>query len=775
MPPRKISSRKKNNASPGSSSQSTQALITRFLSPNPSTDIGPDVPQDSSHKRVENETDPDHGVKTEVVVETSKESGPSQQTSVFSNGHTLENPESVHTPKISTRRRTSSKNAASGSIIPRPKTTPSEQAPEPKKRGRKPKQQAIENKDSERPATAPAQTTSSSRRRSARASGRRSYSGMAEDVDDSEEEYQGAEASDDGDDDFVGAREEEEDDGSASRANSSTKPKSISNYPRKSVPKDQSKATELSKKRKMHGSILTQVQVVAGHDRESTARVVEMREHWDNYMFIPGKMSMGVGMVMPSAKFGVPVRLERTDSENSDTGTQKLISITFDEAQKYMIRPDPNRIIINDQEVSAFNSILIHESGELSGSILNAGGVITSISWAQGMADPHKQYIAVGLLDDNNRHPINSSVIEPEISIFSKIGYPSSFYIYQVDLSPTSDQKPIMKLVYTISSNFGSCIKLEWRPVNSGSDILEGTLGHLATITQDGKLRVYEIPIPDGTETAHLYVKSPFREYSIGRHCKFTTFCWRTPEVLVAATSNGHMVEYDIADSVQGFGSFPSYQIAPFDSAIACLASGYPNNPTIVFASSTDGFSCIYDTRNPSHRNYNHRRKGYSMASAYSSHFEAFATSDDNHYTQISFLRFFKAHMYSNSLTKHKALVTSIATSPYHPFVVTGGADGTVIAGNVTRRVLARKRVKNQPYEQGILWSVDYSSKEDKYSVKELYDCSGLEKPKILPIQQIYPQNVAVRDVKWSTCFETAEWYAAATLGGIIKIHRLIG
>lgn len=595
---------------------------------------------------------------------------------------------------------------------------------------------------------------------------------------------------------------EDEDDGDEEYGSNKKTPRSraslltSSSYPAKRPKENVSVQTEhiLSHRRKLHGSIITQVNVMVGHDPKNVTRMVYLRENWDQFMFIPHKKAMGLGAVMPINEVNDTNRVSPIPNVHSTNDEilsgQELKPMTVEDASKYLIQPKHDHIVVNDQQVYTFESVTSYESDFLESIVLNTGGVVTSISWANGIDDPSRQILAVGLLDDNNRDPISSSIINPEISIFSKNSYPSSVYIYQVDLSESTlenEMKGLLqsrtKLIYTLSADFGSCIKLAWRPVSSSSDIEDNSIGHLAILSQDGGLRLYKIPDPESTDKTIRYnLTKPLREYftvssSPTSQVKTLTFCWRTPNVLSIATNDGQVGEYDVTDSSELFAE-PSFYITLYHSAISTISSGYPNNSNLLFVSSTDGLSTIFDVRNLNHRNINHRKKGFSVASSYNPHFEGFISIDDGHHSNISFVRFFRAHMYSNSLTNHRGIVTSIASSMYHPFIVTGGTDGEIICGNITRRVLSRKRVAVNPYEQGHLWAVDYSTKEDvnsegKYIIKNVFRSDNISKPKSLSIQQTYPHNITIKDSAWSTCLKSAEWYAAATTGGIIKFHRL--
>lgn len=673
--------------------------------------------------------------------------------------------------KIPKKRGRKPKNAATSTSAPKPPKIKLEKEEEIEQEEETP---ANEHQESEEP-------LSTGRRRSGRTKSRKSYAGMSledEYEEDDGGEYQAANdaVSDISDDNQV--EEPEGDEFEDEPATKTTKSRVMSTKtPKKSrfsQSKDLSKLSELSRKRKINGSLLTQIHVISGHSQESISRVVGTREQWQQYMFIPSKESIGKNVVIPDPKYGVPLVLQ--DDQNPLRYSQELTEMSEENAQKYIVQPAQDNIIINDSEIGKFESKNTEEAGQINGTLLNSGGVVTSIAWAHGMPDPKEQYLAVGILDDNNRDPMKSTTVDPNISVFSQNSYPSSVYIYKVDLSEKEEydtSEPITQLVCTLSGDFGSCIKLDWRPVNGESDIIDGTLGHLAILNQDGGLRVFNIPHTKSSKPVHWYATKPLREFKMKKTSKISTFCWRTPEILSFATSEGQVGEFDIACSSSKYQNIPSFLIPAFDSVVICIGSGYPNNSNIVFASSTNGYSCIFDTRNPANRNYNFRKKGFSYSAAYTPHFESFLLADESHFTQASFIRFFKAHMHSNSLTKHKAVVTSIDVSSYHPFVLSGSADGTVVIGNMNRRLLARKRVKEPPYEQALLWSVDFNNKLGHYKVEPKYVPMVLEKPRLLPIQQMYPPNVTVKDIKWSVCQGSAEWYAAATTGGIIKIHRL--
>lgn len=643
-----------------------------------------------------------------------------------------------------------------------------------------------------------------SRRSSGRLSRGKSTSSKAKyNADGSDEEYVGGDDSDD-DDDYEEQDEEPEGDDNAEDAyeddeeEKPSRPPSRRNGKQAATPKKPGKAPArsgrtpssritmsgskenvLSRKRKMQGSIQIQAHIMAGHNQEELMRAVKMREYWEGSVFIPKRSQIGRGMVYASYERNAPIEIKSRDEDDDEDMEgeydvpyiQNLKVITADQAKEYLVKPASLKV--NGEEVSSFDSLITEESGKRNGAILNAGGVVTSIAWAEGHADPSVQYLAVGLLDGDT-DPVNSPIVTPETSIFSTAQRPASIYFYQTNLgSKETEGGSITKLVFTLSSEHGSPLEIAWRPVVSPRDLQPNSMGLLAVLSQDGVLRVYNIPLPGGSEgPVHLLASKPIREYSLPYPSKMVTFCWRTAEALAVGTTDGQIGEFDLSDT-SVFAAEPSYLERPVDSAITTISSGYPNNPTLLFFYSTDGHTCIFDARNPQHRIYNHRHKGIGMASAYCPHAECFIVGDDSHYSYASFIRFFKSHMYTNTLSKHDSVVCDVGLSKYHPYVLSAGSDGVVCVGNVIRRLMARKRLKVSVYEQGCLWALDYSSKLDEYKVCDMYKPVVLEKHKLLDLERVYPHNVTVNNVAWSTCFDSAEWYAASTTGGLIRLHRL--
>lgn len=511
------------------------------------------------------------------------------------------------------------------------------------------------------------------------------------------------------------------------------------------------------------GNLLERITMVLGSNRNDQFEGLNARLTWANSMFTPVIESIGKFMKVPENN--------ATDRyEFAHTNTQSIEEFDEEALEKYLL-PANREVILNGTPLVSYKDRVTFENGLLTGSILNAGGMVTSISWAPGFAS-YEQYIAVGVLDDNQRDPLKDSILKENISLFSAEGYASSFYIYRLNLDPTlyidgDNNNSMCQLVASYSHDFGSVSGLKWRPQNekNGAD----TLGLLAFLCQDGKLRVIDVKKPCGNTVKRYKIKQSLKTYDI-HEFKITCFCWRTENVLAVGTEHGCVAEYDISDNDS---DEPSYLVAVATTVIFTISSGYPNNSDLLFEQAADGFCCCIDTRNPNSREYSLRVRTNASVSRYLPWASSFVSVDDLFQVRAQPVRDFRVYGTINSFTGHRVPVTAIGVSAFHPFLLSGGMDGQVKVGNTTRRLLVPQRVLASTYTSAILWQLDFSEKAKAYRICPVYKTEKISKGDAIELLQPYPVNVMISDLEWSSNVDTAEWYVAGTSSGLLKLHRL--
>lgn len=208
-------------------------------------------------------------------------------------------------------------------------------------------------------------------------------------------------------------------------------------------------------------------------------------------------------------------------------------------------------------------------------------------------------------------------------------------------------------------------------------------------------------------------------------------------------------------------------------SHIATISSGFPNEPHLISEFSTDGMGCTLDVRNLRSRLYSLRMKGCSTVSAYLPWASSFISTDDIFTAKAQPIRDFRTQGTINSINAHNGAVTAIGVSYYHPFVLTGSMDGLVKIGNTMRRLLVPKRPLASTYLSATLWGLDFSARAKAYRLTNLYSTEKIGKGEAIELLQPHPPNSFITSLEWSQSKDTAEWYAAGTSSGLIKIHRL--
>lgn len=506
------------------------------------------------------------------------------------------------------------------------------------------------------------------------------------------------------------------------------------------------------------GSLVERMMLILGANKANLIEAVNARDVWGNTMFLPQKADMGKFMV----------KLPEADADEFPLDPQVLRKVT-DEAELEDYLLPPRSVVVNDTTVKSFEDVVGHEKDLVEGTILNAGGFVTSISWAPGF-DGFEQYLAVGVLDDNHRDPMDCKVNTLETSLFSRKGYPSSIYIYKVNLDPSVAGTSICELVSSFSHDYGSAVDLRWRTQETKNDSDGAHIGLLAMVNQDGFLRVLSIP-KDDTLTRYK-IESPLRSFETPGY-KITCFCWRTETVLAVGTDMGSVAEFDISDT-SDYGLEPSFMVSVSSSNISTISSAYPNEQHVLFVYSTDGTSCLVDVRTLRSRQYAMRNKSFSAVSTYLPWASCFACTDDILSVRLQPLRDFRSQGPLNSVTTHTAVVTAVGVSHFHPFILSGGMDGAVKIGNSVRKLLVPKRPLASTYLYATLWGFDYSMKHKAYRFANLHKTEKIGKGEAIELLQPHPPNAFVTGIEWSRNVNTAEWYAASTSSGLIKIHRLI-
>ncbi|KAJ2498184.1 hypothetical protein GGH96_004495 [Coemansia sp. RSA 1972] len=203
---------------------------------------------------------------------------------------------------------------------------------------------------------------------------------------------------------------------------------------------------------------------------------------------------------------------------------------------------------VSDPVLQLQPSIVHGLAEENSGFMVNTNESITSIDWAPQLESPGSatvDYVATGSLGPG---VVGSKAMGVQLSKRVKEPVPGAIQIWRLATAP---RKSECRLGLALLHTFGRCLGLKWCPVSFEDG---PTVGILAAIFGDGHLRVCVVPecsivSADGPAYVHwpeqsvVDIRAP--------HGIFTALNWASADVLVAGTSRGCLMAWDIGAAIQ--------------------------------------------------------------------------------------------------------------------------------------------------------------------------------------------------------------------------------
>jgi transcription factor C subunit 6 len=348
------------------------------------------------------------------------------------------------------------------------------------------------------------------------------------------------------------------------------------------------------------------------------------------------------------------------------------------------------------------------------GWVINLGSKIQDSQWAP-VEEGSTQYLAVAVEQKPPSARQHKPLENPDAPAFSATAkFPASIQIwsFQSIKNGLLDQTIPPRLEVVVCTDWGAPKQLRWCPfavTDSTAEDAEAThLGLLATRWSDGKVRILDIsyanPDPNSSEPHFInYSRSAF-EVEIPNTVP-TCIHWLSGTSLAVATAAGTLSVWTLTRP----GVFPPSdksleerhnprpwlheQIA--DTFILTLTSGFPSRPQFISITTADGYARLVDLRAPVADTANTSRgRIFAIAQAWHEHTQSFIMPDEVLQLRSNTIRRYYSNIHN---IRSDAQIVFCATSPMHPCVLVGCADGRVSASNPIARVLNYKEI---PWQQ---------------------------------------------------------------------------
>lgn len=340
------------------------------------------------------------------------------------------------------------------------------------------------------------------------------------------------------------------------------------------------------------------------------------------------------------------------------------------------------------------------------GFILNLGAKVNCLDWAPN-TDGSAQYLAVSTLPQ--RQTLHRPLQNPVAPAFTpRPSYKANLQIwrFQTSADGTIDVTRRPNLEIVLCTEWGDVKALKWCQMSfaHGAQSEISQVGLLAGVWGDGALRILDISLPrDNDRTRWLYVKrAAFESKPPDTVC--TCLTWISSTKIAAGCANGCIAVWDLPKSYQPRSAMPRPTIYTSISPtyILSITTCYPSRPHLLLAGSMAGTVSMTDLSRSGQSLSSHSntvlgsRARLSLPLLVWHEFAQIAIhADDHSAVKGSTLRRFFANV---SLARGRSSATSLASSPNHPCILVGCANGDVFATNPLNRVLESNR--SQTWQQ---------------------------------------------------------------------------
>jgi transcription factor C subunit 6 len=272
-----------------------------------------------------------------------------------------------------------------------------------------------------------------------------------------------------------------------------------------------------------------------------------------------------------------------------------------------------------------------------------------------------------------------------------------------------TSRKPRLALV--ICTDWGAPKHIRWSPiVPHNREIPLGDnemvdVGLLAGIWSDGRVRVLNVEIPEAdeqeTEPMFVHFSQATFEASIPQTVP-TCIQWLSGSTIAVGTAAGTLAVWTMTrpgtlsqSQTSGGSPRPWLYKQIGDTYVLTLLSGWPSQPQFLSASTADGFARLYDIRSPDADTVaSVRGRVLVVTQAWHEHTQSFVMPDEYYILKHNNIRRFYHNIYTS---RAESSIVRVATSPVHPGILIGGANGAIFATNPVGRVVNTKIV---PWQQ---------------------------------------------------------------------------
>lgn len=429
------------------------------------------------------------------------------------------------------------------------------------------------------------------------------------------------------------------------------------------------------------------------------------------------------------------------------------------------------------------------------GFMVNVGSKVWCLEWAPNQSGSN-QYLAVSAMPA--RELVPGQQFKPQHPVAASI------QLWRIRSNAQgvirTDEQPLLDTL--LCTKWGDARALKWCPAPhrepEGATTLH--LGLLAGVWGDGVLRVLDIrtTADKGATSCRLITKAAFEVSPPAT--VFNSVTWVSSTRIAAGCANGFVAIFDLPTSLVTDSPKPprpTFFASIATGYILSIASAYPSHPNLLITTSADGYARLTDLTSPNPSSFEAtvqapRARSTQELVVWNDFCQSGLMIDDNFSLKgLPIRRFFT----TVALGRSTSAGTALATSPCHPFVLIGSANGEVTGSNPMRRIVESKyipllqkwfshewrRPAQGDAEKGIgeHGLTRFTEGYKVYEGQRNYNEGAMQNMKNdkdhgLYFHTVYEEETAVTALAWNPNPEYGGWAAAGCADGLLRVEDLV-
>ncbi|KAL6940638.1 hypothetical protein ACO0QE_004550 [Hanseniaspora vineae] len=434
-----------------------------------------------------------------------------------------------------------------------------------------------------------------------------------------------------------------------------------------------------------------------------------------------------------------------------------------DQEPRKVVFDDPNEIHnVTPGSCVEFPRFLF---GSRNGKVYNTNGLVTDMIWCPEFdngLDPKIQHLIIA------KSQYNNSAIDEHLSVI-KNGQPHFACIEILEINNQTQENVQMRVIATFLHEFGELYNLKVLPLHTKNAI------PLLACTQYGSVELLNLKIEKTTSGDNpLYMQLENSVMSLKLNSEhILSFDIINDRNIIVGLESGCVAEFDLCEPDEALFSTPSYLTKVHDSHIYCVSAAHMvNETTVVATGSADGTIKAFDPKDIKNSLVT-MKKSRTLSSCeigYAPSCHAFVFSDGSGTSKIAAATTLSSAPY---LTVHDGNVSSVSSSKYHPFTITGGDDGNLFLCNSIKKLTVSPRTMTVFYRACKLWNWGYHKEANTYRLDGNFQVMNFSANSVTKNERTKPPGINISHCRWNETSSGINVFAFVNNAGLLVVEVL--